>query len=235
MPQPDLTPFGFTPTESLAYRALTELGPVTGYALAQSLSIARANAYQALRGLVAKGAVTRTAEHPQRYRSLQPAALLALIAQREARMLDRLEAELSTAPAAGGPAIVSITGERALLDVALRMAARAAGPVTCIGPAQVLAALAPAWHKRAQARAETSLWSVGEGPSAALPVGMAGRLDPAGVGRFFAAPVFVLTSPDAALVAALPNSGPVGCWTSDQVVAQAFRAMAVLMTLTQSQ
>src|SRR3972149_3206830 len=95
--QLDLTPFGFTPTESLAYRALTDVGPQTGYGLARALSIARANVYQALRGLVAKGAVTTTEERPERYRPLQPAALVALIAKREAGKLDRLEGPRSHA------------------------------------------------------------------------------------------------------------------------------------------
>ncbi len=57
----DLTPFGFTPTENLAYGALLDLGPSSGYAVAKELSIARANAYQALNGLVAKGAAVITA------------------------------------------------------------------------------------------------------------------------------------------------------------------------------
>ncbi len=65
----DLTPFGFTPTENLAYGALLELGPSSGYALAKDLSIARANAYQALNGLVAKGAAIQTDDQPQRYRA----------------------------------------------------------------------------------------------------------------------------------------------------------------------
>src|SRR2546421_320873 len=33
---PDLTPFGFTTTESLVYRALLRLGPATGYAVARA-------------------------------------------------------------------------------------------------------------------------------------------------------------------------------------------------------
>ena len=70
----DLTPFGFTPTENRAYGALLELGPSSGYALAKALSIARANAYQALNGLVAKGGAIRTHEAPQRYRAERPDA-----------------------------------------------------------------------------------------------------------------------------------------------------------------
>lgn len=233
MPDLNLTPFGFTPTESLAYRALTELGPLTGYAVAQALSIARANAYQALRGLVSKGAATRTAERPERYRPLQPSALVAMVAERQARKLDRLEAELSGVPSAGGPAVLPIAGERTLLDLSLRTAARAAGPVTCIGPTRVLTALAPAWHKRVLAHAETSLWSL-DRSSVALPLELTGHVEPDVVARLFRAPVVVLASPDAALTVTLPDNGPVGYWTSDTLLVQVIQAMASYLTLTQS-
>src|SRR5207249_10815205 len=56
----DLTPFGFTPTESLVYATLLRLGPSTGYAIARGARLARANAYGALEGLVSRGAATRT-------------------------------------------------------------------------------------------------------------------------------------------------------------------------------
>src|SRR5438874_238681 len=44
----DLTPFGFTPTESQVYGALLRLGPSTGYAVAHATRVARANTYGAL-------------------------------------------------------------------------------------------------------------------------------------------------------------------------------------------
>jgi hypothetical protein len=67
----DLTPFGFTPTESLAYATLLRLGPTTGYAVAHGARLARANAYAALAGLVVRGAAFRAAGRPVRGR--QPA------------------------------------------------------------------------------------------------------------------------------------------------------------------
>src|SRR2546428_4922213 len=57
----DLTPFGFTTTESLVYRTLLHLGPATGYAVARAARLARANAYGALDGLVTRGAATKAA------------------------------------------------------------------------------------------------------------------------------------------------------------------------------
>src|SRR2546426_114084 len=55
----DLTPFGFTSTESQAYAALLRLGPSTGYSVAHATRIARANAYGALEGLVSRTAALR--------------------------------------------------------------------------------------------------------------------------------------------------------------------------------
>lgn len=226
----DLTPFGFTPTESLAYRALTERGPLTGYGLAGALSIARANAYQALRGLVAKGAVTATGERPERYRPLRPPALLALLAKREAAKLDRLEAQLSQAGSAGSPGVVSISGERALIDLSLRTAARASSPVTCIAPARLLITLAPAWHKRAGAGAETRLWYLGDPPATALPLEPVGQVETATAEAYFAGPVLVLVAPEAAIIATFLAAGPVGYWTSDSVLGATIRALSDRLT-----
>ena len=75
----DLTPFGFTPTESLVYEVLLTSGPGTGYAIARSAGLARANAYSALEGLVSKGAARVDPGRPKRYRPEAPAALIARI------------------------------------------------------------------------------------------------------------------------------------------------------------
>src|SRR5437016_398471 len=55
----DLTPFGFTTTESQVYGALLRLGPSTGYAVAHAVRIARANTYGALEGLAGRSAALR--------------------------------------------------------------------------------------------------------------------------------------------------------------------------------
>src|SRR5258705_7790665 len=49
------------------FRSLTS-GPGTGYAIARSAGLARANAYSALEGLVAKGAARVEGGRPKRYR-----------------------------------------------------------------------------------------------------------------------------------------------------------------------
>src|SRR5919204_1607207 len=90
----DLTPFGFTPTESLVYVTLLRIGPSTGYAVARAARLARANAYGALEGLVLRGAATRTSTRPVRYRPTDPQALLAHLATVQGEALDRLTREL---------------------------------------------------------------------------------------------------------------------------------------------
>src|SRR5207244_2178744 len=73
----DLTPFGFTPTESQVYGALLRLGPSTGYAVAHATRTARANTYGALEGLAGRAAATRLPGRPARYRAVDPRALIA--------------------------------------------------------------------------------------------------------------------------------------------------------------
>src|SRR5260370_7719701 len=71
----DLTPFGFTATESLVYGAVLRLGPSTGYGVAHATRVARPNTYHALEGLVGRGAALRPAGRPARYRPPDPAPL----------------------------------------------------------------------------------------------------------------------------------------------------------------
>ena len=227
----DLTPFGFTPTETAAYRALTALGPLSGYALAKAMSIARANAYQALHGLAAKGAATQLGGRPERFRPVQPAALFTALAQRSARQLDALEAELGQ-DAPGAAATVPIAGRRALMDTALRTAARASDAITCVAPAAELIALAPAWHRRAAAGWPADLWCLGESPEdIALPF----RLRPllaATAERYFGSTILALHTPAAAVLARLDATAATGFWTSDAVLAGAVRATVDRLTLS---
>src|SRR5207245_210292 len=60
----DLTPFGFTATESLAYAALLRLGPSTGYAVAHATRVARANTYGARAGRRAEGVLSAALLRP---------------------------------------------------------------------------------------------------------------------------------------------------------------------------
>src|SRR5437899_2413258 len=106
----DLTPFGFTATESLAYAALLRLGPSTGYAVAHAARVARANTYGALEGLVRRTAALRLPGRPARYRATDPTALIAQLAAQQGEALDRLSRSLRDAAGPSEPETRSVTG-----------------------------------------------------------------------------------------------------------------------------
>ncbi len=97
---PTLERFGFTPTEARVYEVLLRLGPSTGYAVAKALGLARANAYQALDGLVRRGAARRSATIPARYAALAPEAVVAELERRTRRDIEALAASLKSLPRA---------------------------------------------------------------------------------------------------------------------------------------
>ena len=155
----DLTPFGFTPTESRMYATLVSFGPGTGYALAQAAGLARANAYSALEGLVAKGAARVDGERPKRYRPESGAALMARLGDRQATALDRLREALAAIGAPEGPAVVELVTARACWQALGRDIARAAERVWLLAPAEAYAALGPVLRRAAGAVPDTVLLS----------------------------------------------------------------------------
>src|SRR6476619_8356748 len=96
MPRINLTHFGFTPTESLVYEVLLRDGPGTGYSIARSAGLARANAYSALEGLVSKGAARADSGRPRRFRPESPSALIARITNDHSLALERLGGDLES-------------------------------------------------------------------------------------------------------------------------------------------
>jgi len=213
----DFTPFGFTPTESAAYSALLDRGPSSGYAVAKELSVARANAYQALNGLVAKGAATAAGSTPQIYRAIGPETVLARIAALEAEKLDQLERQVQERAASGASAIVPFAGERQLQELVLRTAARESGPVSFLAPGTLVTALLPIWRKRDSDGAPTALWVVGE-PPARLPLPIAGSVEAESLEQHFGAEVVLLLAPEAALLGHFENAGLTGYWTSEPLL-----------------
>lgn len=157
----DLTPFGFTPTESLVYQALLKLGPATGYAVAREARLARANAYGALEGLVGRGAATRAAGRPAVYRSVEPTALLAQLAAAQGAALDRLAQALRQAAAQGDPVTREVEGSRAVSNVVMQLVARAETSVAGVIAAELWRPSLPAW-RRAAGRAALSVRIAGE-------------------------------------------------------------------------
>src|SRR5919107_5054906 len=113
----DLTSFGFTPTEGLVYEVLLKHGPGTGYAIARTAGLARANAYSALEGLVAKGAARADGGRPKRYRPEPASALIARISNDYGQALERLSSALDEISVPGTPTIVEIESGRAALQL----------------------------------------------------------------------------------------------------------------------
>ena len=148
----DLTPFGFTPTESLVYATLLRLGPSTGYAVARGAHLARANAYGALEGLVALSAATRTPppQRPARYRPLDPQGLLALLATRQGEALDRLGREVRDLSRPGDPVTREVAGSRAVANLVTQLVARAERSVEGVMALELWRPTLPAWRRAAE-------------------------------------------------------------------------------------
>ena len=161
MPRIDLTHFGFTPTESLVYEVLLTSGPGTGYAIARSAGLARANAYSALEGLVAKGAARVEGGRPRQYRPEAPAGLIARIAHNHGLALDRLSTDLETIAVPNTPTVVEIESGRAVLQLISHDVARASSSVGLLAPPDAFPLLAPALRRPVSAGLPVSLWSTG--------------------------------------------------------------------------
>jgi sugar-specific transcriptional regulator TrmB len=147
MPRLDLTYFGFTPTESLVYEVLLTGGPGTGYAIARSAGLARANAYSALEGLVLKGAARADVGRPKRYRPEAPAALIARISTDHGLALERLSSELDTVSVPATSTLVEIESGRAVLQLITHDVARATAAVALLVPPDAFPLLAPALRR----------------------------------------------------------------------------------------
>lgn len=227
----DLVPFGFTATENLVYGALLELGPSSGYAVAKVLSIARANGYQALDALVAKGAAAVTGHDPRRYRTVRPKDVLARIVGQESGKLDRLERQVSEVAPEGDTPVVRIEGTRALREIATRSIVRAGRSVICVAPAEFLEGLAPAWRARAaggggDGGGETAVWSTDREPRGIAVSGVTSRQVTTDVPND---PLALLAVDDSALLARL-GANPTGYWSSDPALVATVRAAITGLT-----
>jgi sugar-specific transcriptional regulator TrmB len=155
----DLTPFGFTPTESRIYRVLLEGGPGTGYSIAQAAGLARANTYSALEGLVTKGAALVEGDRPKKFRPEAPHALIAKITNRQGTELERLTEALASFGIPETPTLVAIESPRAALQIITHEVARARTSVSVLLPADAFPILAPTLRRAVAANLSTVLYS----------------------------------------------------------------------------
>ena len=159
MPSIDLTPFGFTPTESRVYEVLLADGPGTGYAVARSAGLARANAYSALEGLVSKGAARSEDRQPKVFRAEPPASVLARIANAQGEALERLSRTLDGFGAPATLSIIELSSPKGLLQLLTNEIARAQRAVQLLAPAEAYPLLAPALRRAVSAGLEVRLHS----------------------------------------------------------------------------
>ena len=88
---------GFTDYEARAYLALCHKSPQTGYEVAKTSRIPRANIYEVLKKLEARGAATRVV-HPQvvRYSAVHPETLLQRMKDDFSSMMMEIEGQLDS-------------------------------------------------------------------------------------------------------------------------------------------
>ena len=211
----DLTPFGFTATESEAYAALLRLGPSTGYAVAHATRVARANTYGALEGLVGRTAALRLPGRPARYRATDPAALTVQLAAQQGEALDRLSRSLRDAAGPAEPETRSVTGGRAVANLIIQVVARAERRVEGVLSAELLRPTLPAW-RRAKERAALELRVAGDVPAEASPI-LSGTVSAD-------APIVLLIDDVQTLVVAGSGETAAGMWSSHPAVAALARA-----------
>jgi sugar-specific transcriptional regulator TrmB len=141
------------------YEVLLKSGPGTGYAIARTAGLARANAYAALEGLVHKGVARAEEGRPKRYRPEPPDALLVRILDRQGLALDEVARSLDELGAPPTPTLVEISSARGALQIASREAARARERVILHAPPDAYPPLVPALRKAAGGGVSLSLSS----------------------------------------------------------------------------
>lgn len=219
----DLTGFGFTPTEGLVYEVLVRGGPGTGYAIARTAGLARANAYSALEGLVQKGAARVESGRPKRYRPEPPATLIARIVDTQAQALDRLSAELGQISAPATPSLVELTSLRGALQLMSHEIARAQSRVVVVAAADGYPILTPALRKAAADGVALELSTMGSYELPFAPVHPA-----AGTPGWPGEPLLAVIDDRGALLAARSGESVTGYWGTEPVfVATARLAAAV--------
>ncbi len=160
----DLTAFGFTPTEGLIYEVLLTEGPGTGYTVARSAGLARANVYAALEGLVQKGAARMEEGRPRRFRPEPPSTLIARLNDRQGEAMDRLGAQLAALTVPDTPTLVELSSARGAVQLMGHEIARAETRVALLAPPDGCVALLP--HLRRAAAGNVELLVVTTGPTA---------------------------------------------------------------------
>ncbi|HEY4099731.1 MAG TPA: helix-turn-helix domain-containing protein [Gemmatimonadales bacterium] len=202
----DLTPFGFTPTESLIYEVLLRGGPGTGYTVARAAGLARANVYAALEGLVSKGAARISEGRPKQFRPEPPSTLLARLTDRQGEAIDRLGAALSALAAPDTPTLVELSSPRGAVQLMGHEIARAERSVELIAPPDGVVALGPQLRHAAAGELSVRVASMGAVSLGAIAVDVIAPEDWPGD------PVILVIDDRAALIGARSGDRFSGHW-----------------------
>jgi HTH-type transcriptional regulator, sugar sensing transcriptional regulator len=222
----DLTPFGFTPTESKVYQVLLTEGPGTGYAVARAAGLARANAYSALEGLVTKGAARFDEGQPKRFRPEPPATVLARLAVQQGQALDGLSRSLEGFGAPTSPSVLELTSPRAALQLLANELGRAQHSVRLMAPAEAYGPLSPGLRRVAAAGLALELY-------AQVPVTLPfARVEAVPSGHHWpGVPLIAIIDAASAIIAAREGSEVRGHWSAGPAfVASANHALDRLRT-----
>lgn len=209
MAELDLTPFGFTPTESKIYEVLLTGGPGTGYAVARSAGLARANTYGALEGLVTKGAARADEGQPKVFRAEPPASVMARIANSQGEALERLSRALDGFGAPATPRVVELTSPKGLLQLLSHEIGRAQREVLLFAPPEAYPLLTPVLRRAAAAGMVLALVSSVPVPLPFAPVAVA----PDGH-RWPGLPLVAVIDDRSAVIASRNGADVEGHWSS---------------------
>jgi sugar-specific transcriptional regulator TrmB len=224
----DLTRFGFTPTESLVYEVLLTSGPGTGYGLARAAGLARANAYSALEGLVAKGAARVEGGRPRHYRPEPPTSLIARVTNDHGHAMEQLSRELESLAVPSTPTVVEVDSGRAVLHLITHNIARATRSVSLLAPPDAFPLLAPALRRPLSAGVVLELYSNG---GVDLEFASVEVIPEADAHAWPGMPIICVVDNTSALLASRQGSDVKGHWSSGPAfVAAARLAMDRLRT-----
>lgn len=110
----------FTEVEAKAYIALFSKSPATAYQIAQMTGMPRPNVYNAVGGLVAKGALQQVSDNPVRYIPREPAEFFTTISRSTSKLCEDVVSELRDMTVHDGTEYVANYNGRAAVDSQVR-------------------------------------------------------------------------------------------------------------------
>lgn len=140
-----LMALGFSLHEAKVYVALLQQPSATGYELARTTGLPRANVYQILSALVARNAIQLISDSPARYLAHPPSDVLGRIKRETAARCDALVADLATlAPPPEPTAFWTLRGRDGVIErVSLLIAEATSRVAICLWTDDLVWARAP--------------------------------------------------------------------------------------------